>query len=135
VIFYDFAIGVARGDRTRLAARRRAQPHLESDLALKVLSEYLQRNEHRRPVKESGDYVQKKKAAALGFSLVSNHPFIDGDKCIGHKSLETFLALNDQEISAPIDDTEQTVLRLAVGNLSRAEWTNWVQTHIVEFHA
>ena len=31
------------------------------------------------------------KAAALGFSLVCNHPFVDGNKRIGHAALETFL--------------------------------------------
>jgi len=34
------------------------------------------------------------KAAALGFSLVMNHPFIDGNKRIGHAAMETFLVLN-----------------------------------------
>jgi death on curing protein len=31
------------------------------------------------------------KAAALGFSLIQNHPFIDGNKRIGHAAMETFL--------------------------------------------
>lgn len=30
------------------------------------------------------------KAAALGFSLILNHPFLDGNKRIGHAALETF---------------------------------------------
>lgn len=34
------------------------------------------------------------KAAALGFSLIQNHPFADGNKCTGHAAMETFLALN-----------------------------------------
>ena len=34
------------------------------------------------------------KAAALGFSLVCNHPFLDGNKRVGHAALETFLMLN-----------------------------------------
>ena len=34
------------------------------------------------------------KAAALGFSLVCNHPFADGNKRIGHASMELFLILN-----------------------------------------
>lgn len=75
------------------------------------------------------------KAAALGFSLVANHPFVDGNKRIGHAAMETFLAFNGHEISAPIDDAEQIVLRLAAGELSREEWTSWVQTHIIKFSA
>ncbi len=33
------------------------------------------------------------KAAALGFSLVANHPFVDGNKRIGHAVIEVFLVL------------------------------------------
>lgn len=73
------------------------------------------------------------KAAAMGFSLVSNHPFIDGNKRIGHAALETFLSLNGYEISAPIDEAEHIVLRLAAGELSREEWTTWVQSHLTEW--
>jgi death-on-curing protein len=38
------------------------------------------------------------KAAALGFSLVCNHPFMDGNKRIGHAAMETFLVLNGWEL-------------------------------------
>jgi death-on-curing protein len=31
------------------------------------------------------------KAAALGFSLVCNHPFLDGNKRVGHLAMEIFL--------------------------------------------
>jgi death-on-curing protein len=46
------------------------------------------------------------KAAALGFSLVMNHAFIDGNKRIGHAAMETFLALNGFELSASTDEQE-----------------------------
>ena len=34
------------------------------------------------------------KATALCFSLVMNHPFVDGNKRIGHAAMETFLVMN-----------------------------------------
>ena len=71
------------------------------------------------------------KAAALSYSLVLNHAFVDGNKRMGHAAMETFLALNGFEISAPIDEQEQIVLRLAAGELSREEWTSWAQAHIL----
>ena len=40
------------------------------------------------------------KAAALGFSLIQNHPFADGNKRTGHAAMESFLAPNDFEINA-----------------------------------
>lgn len=38
------------------------------------------------------------KAASLGFSLIQNHPFVDGNKRTAHATLETFLVLNGYEI-------------------------------------
>lgn len=51
------------------------------------------------------------KASSLGFSLIQNHPFIDGNKRIGHAAMETFLILNGFEIDAAIDEQEQVILR------------------------
>lgn len=47
------------------------------------------------------------KAAALGFSLIQNHPFVDGNKRVGHAALETFLQLNGAELSASVDEAER----------------------------
>jgi death-on-curing protein len=70
------------------------------------------------------------KAAALGFSLVCNHPFMDGNKRIGHAAMETFLVLNGWELVAGIDEQEQLILRLAAGGLTREEFVVWVQSHL-----
>jgi len=71
------------------------------------------------------------KAAALGFLLVGNHPFVDGNKRIGHAAMETFLVLNGAELAADVDDQERTILSLAAGTLSRDEFTAWVAGHVV----
>lgn len=73
------------------------------------------------------------KAAALGFSLIANHAFVDGNKRIGHKAMETFLVLNGHELDAPIDEQELIVLRVASGQAGREEWTRWVQEHLKPF--
>ena len=70
------------------------------------------------------------KAAAIGFSLVMNHPFIDGNKRIGHAAMETFLVLNGHEIDAPVDEQEDVILRLAAGDLGRAEFIEWLGARI-----
>ena len=70
------------------------------------------------------------KAAALGFSLVCNHPFADGNKRVGHAAMETFLVLNGWELSAGVDEQESVILCLAAGGLKREEFTVWVQTHL-----
>ena len=71
------------------------------------------------------------KAAALCFSLVMNHPFVDGNKRIGHAAMETLLVLNGFEMSADVDDAESTILRLAAGELERPDFNDWVAQHIV----
>lgn len=71
------------------------------------------------------------KAAALCFFLVMNHPFIDGNKRIGHAAMETFLILNGYEIKAIVDDQEQILLDLAAGNLTLKAFTSWLKDNAV----
>ncbi len=70
------------------------------------------------------------KAPALCFSLVLNHPFIDGNKRVGHAAMETFLLLNGFRISAPVDEQETLVLALAGGSVSREMLLHWVEEHV-----
>lgn len=69
------------------------------------------------------------KAAALCYSLVLNHPFVDGNKRIGHAAMETFLIVNGYELRATVDEQEQLMLELAAGNLSRDIFAEWVKQH------
>jgi death on curing protein len=71
------------------------------------------------------------KAAALGFSLIMNHPFVDGNKRIGHAVMETFLILNGYEIIADIDEQERIILQLAAGAIERSTWLEWLREHVV----
>ena len=70
------------------------------------------------------------KAASLCFSLVMNHPFVDGNKRVGHASMETFLFLNGCELDAPVDEQERIILDLAAGVLDRDDFTAWVIKHV-----
>ena len=72
------------------------------------------------------------KAAILGFSLITNHPFLDGNKRIGHAAMEVFLVLNGFEIDASVDEQEDIILQVASGNLERQEFTEWLRVHIMK---
>ena len=72
----------------------------------------------------------EEKATALGLSLISNHPFLDGNKRVGHAAMETFLVLNGLELDAPVDESERTVLAVAAGALDRAGLLAWVRRHV-----
>lgn len=72
------------------------------------------------------------KASALGFSLIQNHPFVDGNKRAGHAAMEAFLMYNGYEISASVDEQEEIVLGVASGKLDRQVFTDWLRNHITE---
>jgi death on curing protein len=67
------------------------------------------------------------KAAALCFSIVRNHPFVDGNKRIAHAAMETFLVLNGVEITANVDEQERVMLGLAAGEMTRESLVQWLQ--------
>ncbi len=69
------------------------------------------------------------KAAILCFSIIQNHPFVDGNKRIGHAAMEIFLVLNGIEISANVDEQEQTILNLASAQINREEFLLWLQSN------
>ena len=70
------------------------------------------------------------KAAILGFALIQNHPFTDGNKRIGHAAMETFLLLNGHELTASVDDGERAILATANGGWTKEDLTAWVQQHL-----
>ncbi|NWG14909.1 MAG: type II toxin-antitoxin system death-on-curing family toxin [Acidobacteria bacterium] len=72
------------------------------------------------------------KASILGFSLIRNHPFLDGNKRIGHAAMETFLILNGYEIQASVDEQEKVILQVASGEIARNEFTDWLRAHMIE---
>ena len=68
------------------------------------------------------------KAAALAYSLISNHPFVDGNKRVGHAAMEAFLMLNGFEVAATVDEAEKLIIDLASGTVSREVLDDWLQT-------
>jgi death-on-curing protein len=71
------------------------------------------------------------KAAALGYSLCSNHPFIDGNKRVAHAAMETFLILNRAEIRASVDEQERLMLGVASGTVGREELASWLRANAI----
>jgi len=76
-------------------------------------------------------YIQRslKKPRRIGFSLVMDHAFVDGNKRIGHYAMETFLVINDYELDATVDEQEAIILQLASGKLGRDAFTDWIREH------
>ena len=73
----------------------------------------------------------EEKTAALGFSLIRNHPFVDGNKRVGHAAMETFLSLNSYELTASVEESEHIIVRVADASASREELAEWLRAHMV----
>jgi death-on-curing protein len=71
------------------------------------------------------------KAAVLGYALIKNHPFLDGNKRTGHAAMEVFLVLNGYEMRATVDEQERVILQVAAGEIAREEFTTWLRAHVV----
>jgi death-on-curing protein len=70
------------------------------------------------------------KAAALFHSLVSNHPFLDGNKRLAAISSELFLLVNGLELAASDEDLEELVMSTARGELAVEQIAIWVDQRL-----
>jgi death-on-curing protein len=75
------------------------------------------------------------KAGALAHALILNHPFLDGDKRIGHAAMEMFLVTNGREIDASVDEQEKLILAVASGQITISELTDWIEDHLFPYGA
>lgn len=71
----------------------------------------------------------EEKAARLGYGLVSNHCFIDGNKRIGAHAMLVFLALNDIQLDFTQEELIQIFLDLASGNSDYNTLIVWIRIH------
>lgn len=70
------------------------------------------------------------KAAALGYSLMSNHPFVDGNKRVGWTVMRVFLKVNGLVFQFAEQDGVQLALQVAAGKLSRHALVQWLIDHV-----
>lgn len=79
-----------------------------------------------------GEYLYKSleaKAARLGYFLIKNHPFIDGNKRIGMLAMMAFLELNGAGLVCSDQDIVETGLRIATGKMDDKELLEWILRH------
>jgi len=69
------------------------------------------------------------KAAVLGSRIVRNHPLQDGNKRLSWSMIVIFMNLNGYELLADEDDAVGTVLKLAAGELTEAQFSVWIKEH------
>lgn len=69
------------------------------------------------------------KAAVLGYSLISNHPFADGNKRVGYEAMRLLLRLNGYDIKAPLEEKYDMVMKIASGRIKEQVIAQWLKTH------
>lgn len=71
------------------------------------------------------------KAARLGYGLIKNHPFVDGNKRIGTHAMLVFLSINNAELSYSDDELIRLILGIASGEYDDKHLLNWLQHHLI----
>ena len=67
----------------------------------------------------------------MGFGLVSNHPFVDGNKRIGAHVMIVFLAINGVEMNYVQEELIDAILQVASGNINAPGLLEWTLEHQV----
>lgn len=75
--------------------------------------------------------TKEEKGARLGYNLISNHAFVDGNKRIGMYVMLTFLEVNGIHMDCDNEDIVTVGLAVASGNMNYTQLLEWVTTHRV----
>lgn len=70
-------------------------------------------------------------AAAYAWSVTRNHPFVDGNKRTALVLMRLFLRLNGVDLLADGAEKYDIIMRIASGEMSEVELTDWVRLHLV----
>jgi death-on-curing protein len=72
---------------------------------------------------------KEEKGARLGFALISNHAFVDGNKRIGMYIMMAFLEMNGIRIECTDEELVEAGLSVADGSMGYEELLSWVRDH------
>ena len=73
--------------------------------------------------------TKEEKGARLGYALISNHAFVDGNKRIGTYILLTFLEMNGIRIQCTDEELVHIGLSVADGSMKYEDLLQWVRGH------
>ena len=73
--------------------------------------------------------TKEEKGARLGYTLISNHAFVDGNKRIGMYVLLTFLEVNGIRLDATNEEVAAVGIGVAAGEMGYEDLLSWVRQH------
>ena len=98
-----------------------------------IRDENLLKSAHQQPLQPYGGQelypTILEKSATLGFGIVKNHPFVDGNKRTGAAAMILLLELNGYSFQATNDELANTILNLAGDRITKDELTDWLKSH------
>ena len=68
-------------------------------------------------------------AAAYGFGIARNHPFLDGNKRTAFLAIGLFLLKNGYVLDVEEAEATRAMFALASGDLDEAELIEWIRRH------
>jgi death-on-curing protein len=68
-------------------------------------------------------------AAAYGFGIIRNHPYVDGNKRIGLVAMTAFLDRNGYTLTATDAEVVEVILSVAAGDVAESALADWVRLH------
>jgi death on curing protein len=71
-------------------------------------------------------------AAAYGYGIARNHPFIDGNKRTAYVALELFLDQNGYELNSSDEQSIMIMLSVAASDMSEAALADWIRAHLTK---
>ncbi len=74
----------------------------------------------------------EERAARLGYGIIKNHPFVDGNKRTGTHTMSTFLFVNGYEIDCNDDELENMAVDVANDTMNYERLVLWLQVHLKE---
>ncbi len=86
----------------------------------------------------AGKYLHKSifdKAAAYGFHVCRNHPFVDGNKRVAFILMVIFLDHNGWALTASEEESYAAMMTLAEGKLTKAALSRWLKAHSAKHSA
>lgn len=70
-----------------------------------------------------------KKGARLGYGLIKNHPFVDGNKRLGTHAMLTFLKANKLKLTCSNEDLIDIIFGVADNSVTYEKFLNWLEAH------
>lgn len=75
--------------------------------------------------------TKEEKGARLGYTLISNHAFVDGNKRIGMYVMLTFMEVNGIRMDCTNEEVYETGMSVADGSMGYEELLEWIRNHAI----